>query len=723
MERNEEKERMVAPATEEGVFAVIVTGLLGLFGGALSYSLVCAEQSACLKAGTCYSLSNSSWSCGFKNSITPAGWRMLNTSAQVEALQVANRGICQPGMRQNVDALSGALECVRARSYPSALMAEIEDPDSTNSDHRRWCGNWIDAGTQLTGSKKWAFFDEQAVADDVDDVLLARGSARIGGSDLSKFRAACKSMVVSNSAAAASRLAFDHLHAQIHTITTVDDALRALGVLSSHFCDTPVNIGLSYDAVGFYSSVDSGTRLGADPLREALYGVGQDHSTRDHAAEFADLMEVVASFDAVTEAHAKQVLVGSVEGTWLEGQATSAFRIYSNPYNPHLARFLRAFSQSSTLQARAYLVGLAAYCSFSARSVVTGEFGSISATTLASERIRSERPAASAFGRLRSTSIEADRFVELDHTHLRNATAVTMSSLSATSNAAGATRGNARSACLAAARVAFPDEFDRIDFESLVSDRLYDRLETMTSAIKTAAEATLNDDLVGSLFSSTANKALTISLLQQTQLRIAGAPRATWAGVSHSFERPTLTSNDGALLMLLKQAKATFLDRLYKVVTQASVCQHPPLFNALERNAYLLVASGFSCAMLLPGMLVPPFADERYDDASLYSRIGYVIAHEFLHVTAFTDLWDMSYAGTIMSDYESSTYREGIADLGGLASIMRLGVVDNASLCAHVSQLWCGRVGWLGGGGSPGSHPATNERGDLACNFLRTHFS
>jgi hypothetical protein len=434
-------------------------------------------------------------------------------------------------------------------------------------------------------------------------------------------------------------------------------------------------------------------------------------------------MEVVTSFDAVTDAQAKEVLVGSVEGTWLESQATSAFRIYTNPYNPHLARFIKAFSQSSTLQARAYLVGLAAYCSFSARSVVTGEFGSIAAMSLASERIRSERPAASAFGRLRSTTLEADRFVHLDHTHLRNATAVTMSSLSASSTPAGATRGNARSACLAAARVAFPDEFDLIDFESLVSDRLYDRLETMTSAIKTAAEATLNEDLIGNLFSSASNRAFTVSLLQQTQLRIAGAPRTTWAGVSHEFERPVLTSNDGALLILLKQAKAMFLDRLYKVVTQTSVCQHPPLFNALERNAYLLVASGFSCAMMLPGMLVPPFADERYDDASLYSRVGYVIAHEFLHVTAFTSLWDSSVAGTLLADYNSATYVEAIADVGGLASIMRLGVVDNASLCAHVSQLWCGRTGWLDGGGSTGSHPATNERGDYACNFLRTYFS
>ena len=77
--------------------------------------------------------------------------------------------------------------------------------------------------------------------------------------------------------------------------------------------------------------------------------------------------------------------------------------------------------------------------------------------------------------------------------------------------------------------------------------------------------------------------------------------------------------------MMLKQSRAVFLDRLSLAVTHADICEVPPLRDALERNAYmLLTSSGRACAMLLPGILVPPFAEERYDAASLQARIGYV---------------------------------------------------------------------------------------------------
>ena len=55
--------------------------------------------------------------------------------------------------------------------------------------------------------------------------------------------------------------------------------------------------------------------------------------------------------------------------------------------------------------------------------------------------------------------------------------------------------------------------------------------------------------------------------------------------------------------------------------------------------------------MLLPGLLVPPFADERYDQPSLYARAGFVIAHEFAHVTAYTQQWNGAYAERLLADY------------------------------------------------------------------------
>ena len=103
-----------------------------------------------------------------------------------------------------------------------------------------------------------------------------------------------------------------------------------------------------------------------------------------------------------------------------------------------------------------------------------------------------------------------------------------------------------------------------------------------------------------------------------------------------------------------------------------------------------------------------------------------MLAHEFLHVTAFRSQWDEAYAATLLHHYDPDTYIEAIADAGGVATVLRLGIagLDRDALCAHVSQLWCGRVGWLDGGATraSGAHPVVNARGDYACAFLRERF-
>ena len=128
---------------QESAWAVVIAIVVSGFGALIAFSTVCAEQHACLKAGTCYVNSNATMSCGFRTAITPAGWRMLNASDQWSSLQAMNRGVCAPGLRQSVDPATGDLECVRKRSYPSALNEEIGDPAAAaGEDHRRWCGKW-----------------------------------------------------------------------------------------------------------------------------------------------------------------------------------------------------------------------------------------------------------------------------------------------------------------------------------------------------------------------------------------------------------------------------------------------------------------------------------------------------------------------------------------------------------------------------------------------------
>ena len=178
--------------------------------------------------------------------------------------------------------------------------------------------------------------------------------------------------------------------------------------------------------------------------------------------------------------------------------------------------------------------------------------------------------------------------------------------------------------------------------------------------------------------------------------------------------------------MMLKQARAVYMDRIQRVVRGDSLCEHPPLFDALERNAYMLMYQDDACAVLMPGILVPPFADERYSKESLYARIGFVIAHEFMHATAVNkNQWDMRSVQALLRDYRGDHYVEAIADVGAMAALKRASVANNHILCAHVSQLFCARTGWLDGGATAvsGTHPSGNARGDAACKFLEEHFS
>ena len=129
-------------------------------------------------------------------------------------------------------------------------------------------------------------------------------------------------------------------------------------------------------------------------------------------------------------------------------------------------------------------------------------------------------------------------------------------------------------------------------------------------------------------------------------------------------------------------------------MTGAGICEHPALYPGVSRNAYLLLTSSSACSMLLPGLLVPPFADERYDDASLATRVGFVMAHEFMHVTAYTDQWSDAYAdllGRLPELDAASRPSPTWAPPPPRALQLR----PNETLCASVSQLFCGRVGWM----------------------------
>ncbi len=706
----------------ESQFGLLVSAGIALFCSLIAHTTVCAERHVCVHDGTCYELNSGHWfdpSCSFRTTVTPAGFKLLNASVQYETMQRMNRGVCSPGLRQQVDAVTGDLTCVRKRSWPDAYLAEIGEPGAS-TDHERHCGKWIDAGSVAYGEQKWAFYDAEDVERDVDNLVRAKGASRMATTDLGKFRASCRTMVASNSQGASAKQAYDLLNPGL-SATSLGMALESVGFLASHYCDTPALVGVGLDDATFTAKVLSGTVLSDRSLKNALYVVGEDRALRNMAMAFAAAMRELDAnaLQLTTQEHAKAVVRGTYRGTWLEGEVGPSLVITRAVSNEPLERFAGAFASQGPDMAHAYLKGVAAVCSLAAKAVVVPEQGNL--LPFFSEQTQTGPGAsrtAAALGRLIVPDEDHDTVTEQT---LLNASTVRLSALSALSSAG---RSSARDVCLAAAKRVFPDAFDHIAFDALVTPALYDRLEDLSSSVRESAAVALSQDTIGSVFADYPRRQAAYTKIRATKVRIAGAPRGTWAGIEREFRRPELASDDSALTMIIKQARAVYLDRLLPVVTNAGICEHPALYPGASRNAYLLLTSTSACSMILPGLLVPPFADERYDDASLATRVGFVMAHEFMHVTAHKDQWNEVYAINLLGDYPESTHVEAIADLGATASLARFPYVSNATLCASVSQLFCGRVGWMPLLDEPPPwHPPANMRGDNMCHFLRTYFA
>ena len=701
-------------------FGLLVAAGLALFAALIAHVTVCAERHVCVNDGTCADLNSGHWydpSCSFRTTVTPAGFKLLNASVQYETMQRMNRGVCSPGLRQQVDSVTGDLTCVRKRSWPDAYLAEIGEPGAS-TDHERHCGRWIDAGSVAYGEQKWAFYDAEGVERDVDNLVRAKGASRMATTDLGKFRASCRTMVASNSQGASAKQAYDLLNPGLST-TSLGTALESVGFLASHYCDTPALVGVGLNDGTFTAKVLSGTVLSDRALKNALYVVGEDRAMRDMAMAFAAAMRDLETLQLTTQDHAAAVVRGTYRGTWLAGYVGPSLTITRALSNEPLERFSGAFASQGPDMAHAYLKGVAAVCSLAAQAVVVPEQGNL--LPFFSEQTQTGPGAsrtAAALGRLVVPDEDRDTITEQT---LIKASTVRLSELSAL---ASASRSSARDVCLAAAKRVFPDAFDRIAFDALVTPTLYDRLEQLSSSVRESAAVTLSQDTIGGIFADYAYRQAAYTKLRATKVRIAGAPRGSWAGIDREFRRPDIASDDGALVIIVKQARAVYLDRLLPVLTGAGICEHPALYPGVSRNAYMLLASGSACSMILPGLLVSPFADERYDDASLATRVGFVMAHEFMHVTAATDQWSNAYAKYLLGDYPESTHVEAIADVGAAASLMRLNYVSNETVCSSVSQLFCGRVGWMPVLNEPPPwHPPANIRGDNMCQFLRTYFA
>ena len=358
----------------------------------------------------------------------------------------------------------------------------------------------------------------------------------------------------------------------------------------------------------------------------------------------------------------------------------------------------------------AYLAGLAASCALAIQQTLDPELQPV--------LLDGDKPPARALGRRELTpdAVDAHLF-SVGDAAVRNASAVTWAQLRPRP------AGKEAADCLALTRYVMPDRIDAMHFGLVVPDALYAALEPMVADIRAAVANALETVVGVSDLLEAGAGALAAAKVRGFRLRLPGAPRGTWAGYARPLADGALASTDGVMRMAVQQARAAFLDRhsLWSGAggALADSCDFPALFDSLTSNAY--IAPSLGCTHILTGLLRRPFADARYDAESPRSRVGFVVAHEFAHVSL---LYTPSANGRALmdtyGDVESVRY-EGLADVIAARSLVAAGLVGCSELCSHVSQLWCGLppqpTDWdlgLGVGGTP-THPAVNERGDLLC--------
>jgi len=714
--------------TEESSFAVLVALSAALFVSGLGYTLSCSTQYECLEKGTCRAFGDGT--CSFQNVISPAGYKIFNMSSNDEALAAMTRGVCASGERQAVDDRN-RLICVRAPAFPTAYNSEAADPGAS-TDHGRHCGRWIRSKASYSTTEYFSFYDEEEIATDVTYEVKHQFNPLVVTDDIDRFRAACERMVVNDAVALATTNAYEHLKSEIgDAIDSMDKLLHAVGKLISHFCDTPLLLGVSVGSDSLlYATVANGLALDSDAATEALYAMGETAETREMARTFvSEMASAPRSYSwAPSQEQLSRVLEGAIQDTTIAGWFYEAQSINDRPFVVQTAgtldaaaRFLYAIEETGLAYARAYLLASASQCAFATRAATSGEFGSSVSVQRSTETFRNgRRYAAASLGRLKFDDALVERFSPVKQSLTLGASTVTWSSLTGRSVSTSSAT-DAKDACWDAAVMAFPDALDSKFLERLTTTRLVQTtLPELINNLKNRVAQEILGGRMSVLVADQENRETLFLSAHRVQFRVAGAPRNSALGREGSFDRPDLRSDDGALLMLLKQARSMFIDTIALALKGSDICDLPPIFPSLSRNAYLLTE--YPCAVLLPGILVPPFASDRYDEKSLYNRIGFVIAHEVAHVASRPSLWNPQERELLLSNYSSSTHMEAAADLTAADAVVATGKTTREALCADVSQMWCGREPpalWGSTSAPARSHPPANERGDRICEFLR----
>jgi hypothetical protein len=703
----------------------VLAGTGGLVAQCLEYER-CKKENTCISAAQGYGLDEAgvfqmSALCSFTNRIPIAASAVYEPgtpssnddsepdggSATMKRYVETTRSVCAPGERLTRHPITGAVECAPWRSWPDAVNQEIADP-SGSSLHMRTCGRWISAGPATQQYvEQWSFYDssnQRSAVQNADTAMFS--SVRLTGSDMGKVYASCQQAVVSGSSAIlnSAKRAYTQLVNGMPATNTPEGVLEAVGWLSSHHCDGALRVGTTVSGDRFYPTLTYGAAFDASVLSESLFGVNEPASLQTLAEQASAYINAnAATAPVLGSSQMTHVLSGALAGT--SQSYTGVIYATATPEADALYQ-LAQLSATGLDETRAYLKGVAAHCSFAMQSMLTSsQAGDWTARARSLLKLRARQGEAVALGRLRD---KGEPLADDDaNATLLNASAVTWSQIISTPV------GDATQDCTALVRFLFPDRMDEVHFNGLVTGLLYSRVESMAATLKQAVAYVVEHYTeVSSVLEYPTTVAQSV---QNTVMRIPGAPRGTWGGIPTSLPTAGLSSGDTVMEMALKQSRAVFVSRMQLASSGANPCEGPALMDGLIQNAYIY--PGRACTHLMLGLLRKPFADERYTEASLFGRVGYVVAHEYAHNTLNT-AWNMTAIGSLLSRYTSNLYVEAIADVVAALALIHTNVLTPKGVCEHVSQVWCGRTPLWWQPNPLASHPEVNVRGDWLCETL-----
>ncbi len=654
-------------------------GLVSLFNSCTTLH-ACASCTATLRG----------LGCSYVGSASIYGDAEYNSSASLGELA---RGACAPGERQQLD--HGWRVCRPLRSYPDALETEVFGANT--SYHQQYCGAWIDAKSSVREEPLYySTYDASVVDHNLQDAIDASFAFPVGYGDLGKFNAACQ-RVHGNVAAlrAASRIAFAKMHDTVlRRNRSVEGRLYDLGALAVHGCDTPVGVGVSVHQGGFFAHLQAGTLPSSTRMRLSLAAM----NLRTQVPGALRVLELVAGAEpthgVVDEPHALAVLGGAADFPPAIAEAMADGKLRTEP-TPELAQFIAVVASGnvSEVDVDAFLVGLLAVCVLEIDDLIDRPGD------------REALPRFTALGR-RKYAGDGDPLNDDDADKAMVGAPFTWSGLNFFSP------GRHERVCADFTAALFPEELDAIAYRIVAPDGLSEGIETLWSLLKdSAAHVIENDPDIAAVLGDPAGVA---AVARRVELRIPGAPVESSFAQRRADVELQLSSEDGVVWMAMQAAAANFRRRALELLNpDASVCDFDFLYDALVVNAYILPS--FACSHVLLGMLRRPFADDRYEDLSLATRLGFVLGHEIGHSTMLTTR-AYSRSAKLFYGYEASTLDEAIADLVSAKALIYAELATAEEVCAHVSQVWCG-VPTVWRPSNP-SHPLVNERGDLLCSKI-----